>query len=180
MKVELFWPWGLSSPISPSLHCFALEARKLLRDYGYPFSLFIFIRALYPHKSDQMKCLPAFSTDSLRSSSSVWALFVEAGVFFPPQYPEEHMVIKTINAAFLRFFLLAVNYDNGIHTQMHAGFSSPGKPQNCIVLFRKQHISPKSQEATDLYNEINGHVCKRRPEATRQKNRRSCVCAMCW
>lgn len=83
-----------------------LKARKLLRDYGYPFSLFIFIRDLYPHKRDQMKCLPAFSTDSFRSSSSVWALFVGAGVFFffSPQYPKEHMVIKTINAAFLRLF----------------------------------------------------------------------------
>ena len=77
-----------------SLPLFAarLRARKLLRDYGYPFSLFIFIRDLYPHKRDQMKCLPAFSTDSLRSSSSVWALFVGAGVcvffFFHPNTPK--------------------------------------------------------------------------------------------
>lgn len=51
-----------------------------------------------------MKCLPAFSTDSLRSSSSVWASFVGLGLSFSPQYPKEHMVIKTINAAFLRPF----------------------------------------------------------------------------
>lgn len=82
MEAELFWPRGLSSPISPSFYGARLKARKLLRDYGYPFSLFIFIRDLYPHKRDQMKCLPAFSTDSLRSSSPVWALFVGVGVFF--------------------------------------------------------------------------------------------------
>lgn len=117
MKVELFWPWGLSSPVSPSLRS-SPQGSEAIRDYGYPFSLFIFIRDLYPHKRDQMKCLPAFSTDSLRSSSSVWAFFVGCFIF-PPQYPKEHMVIKTINATFLRHNLLVVDYDNGIHTQMH-------------------------------------------------------------
>lgn len=78
-----------------------------------------------------MKCLPALSTDSLRSSSSVWVLFVGVAVFFSsfhvPQYPKEHMVIKAINAAFLRLFLLVVSYDNGIHThtQMHIGTLGP-------------------------------------------------------
>lgn len=103
MKVELFWPWGLSLPISPTPRS-SPKGSEAIQDYGYPFSLFIFIRDLYPHKRDQMKCLPGFSTDSLRSTSSVWAFFVRVALLFSPQYPIEHMVIKTINAAFLRLF----------------------------------------------------------------------------
>lgn len=84
---------------------------------GYPFSLFVCVWDLYPHNRDQMKCLPAFSTNSLRSSSSVW-LSLLGWDFVSPQYPVEHMVIKTINAAIYRHFInFVVNYDNGIHTQ---------------------------------------------------------------
>lgn len=148
MKVELFWPWGLSSPISPSLRS-SPQGSEAIRDYGYPFSLFIFIRDLYPHKRDQMKCLPAFSTDSLRSSSSVWASFVGVSLSFSRQYPKEHMVIKTINAAFLRlfFFSLVVNYDNWIHTQMHTCTQGShlyaGLKIEFLFLCRKQHVSPE-------------------------------------
>lgn len=54
------------------------------------------------------------SLQFLRMRSLCWG-----GCFFFTPYPKEHMVIKTINAAFLWLFLLVVNYDNGIHTQMH-------------------------------------------------------------
>lgn len=116
-----------------------LEARKLLWDYGYPFSLFIFIRNLYPHKRDQMKCLPAFSTDSFRSSSSVWALFVGVAVlfFFSPPIPQRAYGNQNHQCRISQglFFLLVVNYDNEIHTHMHTGFSSQRCSQNSIILF---------------------------------------------
>lgn len=122
-----------------------------------------------------MKCLP-FSTDSLRSSSSVCTLFVGEGVFFFTPYPKEHMVIKTINAAFLWLFLLVVNYDNGIHTQMHTCTQGSHLSAGLIVSCKKHHISPKSKEPTDLYNKINTHVCKEESKAEQPEWEILCLC----
>lgn len=87
------------------------------------------------------------------------------GPFFSPQYPKEHMVIKTINAAFLRlFFSLVLNYNNQIHTQMHTrtpgSHHYAGLKMKCIFMQKSDVLSPEITEATDLYM-INVPVCQR-------------------
>lgn len=75
------------------------------------------------------------------------------------------MVIKTINAAFLRlFFSLVLNYNNRIHTQMHT--CTPGShhyagPKMKFIPTQKSNVlSPEITEAADLYV-INVPVCQR-------------------
>lgn len=55
------------------------------------------------------------------------------------------MVIKTINAAFLRLFLLGVNYDNWIHIQMHACTqgSHPKAGLRIVLFYAERNIFPQ-------------------------------------
>lgn len=134
MKVELFWPWGLSL-VSSML---ALRLGSCCGIMDIPF-LCLFSLEIFTHTKETKWNASPLSQPTLFAPVPPYGLSLLGWLFyffFHPQYPKEHMVIKTINAAFLRaFFLLVVNYDNEIHTHMHTGFSSQRCSQNSIILF---------------------------------------------
>lgn len=83
------------------------------------------------------------------------------------------MLIKTINAAFLRLlFSLVLNYNNQIHTHMHTctpGSHHPAGPKMKFVFMQKSDVvSPEITEATDLFV-MNVPVCQRERRDRREE-----------
>lgn len=81
-----------------------LQAQKLLRDYRYPF-LCLFSLEIFAHTKEPKWNASPLSEPTLFAPVPLYGLSLLGRVgFFHPQYPKEHMVIKTINAAFFRPF----------------------------------------------------------------------------
>lgn len=175
MKVELFWPRGLSSPISPLLRNFASRLGSSMDYTGItdiPF-LCLFALETFTHKGDQMKCLPAFSTNSRRCGSPGLPLL--SWVSFYAQV--DNMVIKRVNTESQGFYWLLIMIMT-LTTNAHMLLISLPARQ-WIDFMQNAAFFPKDHRGN--WSVHDKCLCvSEKTERTSRKNWRACVCAMCW
>lgn len=139
MEVQLFW---LSSPIFPSLLFSPRGSYCGIMDI--PF-LCLFSLEIFTHTKETKWNASLLSQPTLFAPVPLYVFSLLGWVLFFTPIPQRAHGNQNHQCCISQAFLLVVNYDNGIHTQTHTGFSSLAWPQNSIVLHQKQHNFPEGQ-----------------------------------
>lgn len=166
MKVELFsHPWFLPYLLRGSKDIWIMEGLRRSLIFVY-----LFWRSLH-RKGTKWNA-------SLLSQPNylfwfLWVFFVNLGSFFAPV---DNMVIKSMNSPIQCFYCLLIMIMT-FTTNAHMLLISPA--QQWIYFMQNAACFHRDHRGNWFVH--NKCLClSEKTERTSQKNRRSCVCAMCW